>query len=107
LLRLEHADQVVGRARLLAGLQGNPQLSVIGRVETQQVFIQNADVFNIILRQVQPVPDVAQVGRLVACDLNAAGAALNQPDIDNSLPDGLRRQKSAAGKIPLVRVNFI
>ena len=100
-------NHVVRGARFLPGLQSDPQLSVIGGIEPEQVFVQVVHGGNLARFDVEPVRNVFVPGAPVAGDFHLAVLSFHQVDFYPAVPDGLGRQEGPAGQIAFILVQTV
>ena len=98
-LRLADGDDVVRRADLGARLHHDVQLSVVRRVEAQQLFVEVMDVRDFALLQRETVADVILARRAVVRQTDLPRPPLDELNLDDAVVDRLRPEEGPAGHI--------
>ena len=98
-LRLADSDDVVRHADLGARLHHDVQLSVVRRVEAQQLFVEVMDVRDFALLQREAVADVILARRVVVRQTDLPRPPLDELNLDDAVVDRLRPEKGPAGHI--------
>ena len=98
-LRLADGDDVVRRADLGARLHHDVQLSVVRRVEAQQLFVEVMDVRDFALLQREAVADVILARRVVVRQTDLPRLPLDELNLDDAVVDRLRPEEGPASHI--------